>query len=278
MQNNINILNELREMGSTVLVNTDRKNIYFVPSDYFSNFSQDLLSRIFIESIHPVNPFTVPAGYFENLSDIILEKLRIRKNFQGIDGLEKMPYSIPDGYFNDFATSVLQKIKAGKTNPVQAELAEIAPLLSKLPKVNVYSVPPGYFGELDPIQKITEPPVARIIPMGSKVRNWINYAAAACVAAILLGGGYMYIFNNNTVENPIPQVAASDVQKGISELTDDEIAIYLQEDNSTAVYTNQSTDEQKDVDIKTLLENTSDEEIQQYLINNADPGEKGGGI
>ena len=277
MQDNINILDELKEAGSTILLHTERKDIYFVPADYFNSLSQNLLSRIFVESIIPVNLYTVPSGYFDSLPELILEKLSAKIDFQELSGLEKMPYSVPDGYFNTLAKSVLEKIKADTNEAVQEELEEIAPLLSKMPKTNVYSVPVGYFNQLNPLKKGDTP--ARVISIGSKARKWVSYAAAACVAALLLGGAYLYFSNPQILNAPLQKPTARiDVQKSLSELSDTEIANYLTEDNSTAIYTSQGSDDQKDLDINTLLENMSDEEIEQYLINNADPGEHVGGI
>ena len=278
MQNNINILNELKELGSDVLLSMEHKNVYSVPPDYFNNFSQNLLSRIFVESIPRVNPYTVPVGYFNNLSEIIFEKVSLRKNIQEFDGLEKLPYSIPDGYFDNLAENILQKIKDGTNQTVQQELEEIAPLLSKLPKINVYSVPEDYFIKLNPLKREREKPAAKVVSIRRMTPKWFNYAAAACVAIALFGGAYLY-FSSSEVSNPSNEPAtAIAVQQGLSQLTDSEIANYLNQDNSTAIYTSQGSDEQKDLDIKTLLENMSDEEIEQYLNNNTEPGEKKGGI
>ena len=278
MQENINILNELKEVGSTVLVTLGREDMYSVPADYFNNFPQGLLARIFVESISPVNLYTVSADYFENLPEIILEKLSIKKDFQEFSGLEKTPYSVPEGYFSNLAENILEKIKADTGKGVQEELEEIAPILSKMPKTNVYAVPAGYFTGLDPVKITTPKTSARIISIGNRGRKWANYAVAACVAAILFGGAYLY-FSGSGPGNPpvVSTTAAVNVQKELSELTDTEIANYLTDDNNTAIYF-QGSDDQRDLNINTLLENMSDEEIEQYLINNADPGEENGGI
>src|SRR5258706_6833061 len=107
MQDNINILNELKEAGSTVLVKADRGNYYSLPVDYFNDFAGNLLSRIFVESISPVNIYTVPAGYFENFPATILKKLSIIENETFLNKAGTMPYSLPDGYFNNLAHNIL---------------------------------------------------------------------------------------------------------------------------------------------------------------------------
>jgi hypothetical protein len=278
MDSNVNILNELKEANSTLLINMDRKNCYFVPEGYFNGLAENILVQVFIESLPPAHPYSIPAGYFENFPEILLDKLGISNRYSTSIYSEQMPYAVPDGYFNGLAEDILQKIKVQSTTNVQKELEEIAPLLSKIPKTNVYSVPAGYFNQLNPLPvQETVQPAAKIIPIGNRTRKWFNYAAAACIAIVLLGGGFLFFHKTPDVKT-LP-TASVDVQKSISELSDTDLANYLKEDNNTAIYTSPvSDDQQNDLDIKTLLENTSDEEIEQYLINNTDPAETHKGI
>jgi len=278
MEENINILTELREAGSTILLNANRDNLYFISPDYFNNLPRDVMSRIFVESIPRTNPYTVPGGYFDQLSTIILENISAHESISILEGGAEMLYSVPQGYFESFASNVLQKIKGQTSDSVHAELEELSPLLSKIPKTNVYAIPDGYFDALTPLKKEKENTPAKVISFGAKTRSWINYAAAACVAAILLGGAYIYFSKPGSEQIANQPKKGIDIQKGLSELTDSEITDYLNHDNSTAVYTSQGADEQRDLDVNVLLQNMSDEEIEQYLIKNADPGEEKGGI
>jgi hypothetical protein len=276
VENKINILNELKEAGAITLMNAGKGNCFSVPGDYFSNLPGDILAHIFINSLPSENPYTVSQTYFEELPDIILEKINIHENIHLTGTYKSNVYSVPDNYFNNLAGNILNKIKTSAIDSVQQELEEIAPLLSKLPKTNVYAVPQNYFSELDPLAGANNNdinPSVKIISIGRNARKWINYAVAACIAAVLFGGGYLYLFNRNSGGEAISPVANMDVEKEISILSDNEIANYLKDNTNTAVYTSMGTEEeQQQIDMQNLLQNVSDEEIQQYLDND-DSGE-----
>jgi len=278
MTDRFNILDELKENGAVALLNVNNKNYFSVPDNYFDDLASDILGYIFIKSLPTENPLTVPALYFENFPDIILDKLYVRKNISpAIE--EKKLYAVPDGYFNSLAENILNKIKS-LSNPVTKELEEISPLLSKMPKTNVYSVPDTYFEQsLSSINVADSKPPAKVVSFGSKTRKWINYAAAACIAAILFGGGYFYL-DKNRIQSASP-ISEADVQRQISELSDDEIANYLEENNNTGIYTSNGDDDNQpqNLNIQTMLQNVSDEEIQQYLNENPEAAkEEGEGI
>ena len=280
MSDRINILNELKESGASLLLHTDNRNYFSLPDDYFDNLSENILTHIFIESLPSDNPYTVQAEYFENLPEVVLEKIQLEKSISFKNNTEKRPYFIPDGYFNNLADNILNKIKNSSADSVQSELEEISPFLSQLSKTNVYSVPKNYFDKSDPLAAVSSlQPPAKIISIGSKTRTWLNYAVAACIAAVLFGGGYIYLFNKpkNDVISSLPKM---DVQKAISVLSDDEIANYLKDNNNIAVYTNAVNDNEQiqNIDIENLLNNVSDKEIQDYLNENPESHEKGGGI
>ncbi len=271
MADNINIFDdELKELGANSLINASRNNIYFLPGDFFINLSNNITRQIWLNSVPKINPYFIPAGYFENLSEIILDKIAIdSKELLSSEGL----YNVPDGYFNNLAENILQNIKA-KNNSIQQELEELSPLLSKIPKTNVYTIPAEYFESLTATPKQEVQP-AKVISIKSKPRKWIAYAAAACIAALMFGGGYYYMQgnisnNNNNISPAQNQIADVKVKRAISQLSDAEIDNYLNNDSSE-VYTPQNDVE--DINIKSLLENMSDEEIDNYLRENSDPGE-----
>lgn len=270
MAENINILDELEQLNAGTLINVARKNLYFLPDDYFDNLSGNINMQICLNSVLNKNPFSVPENYFENFAGVILDKIAVNSN--ALNLATQSLYNVPDGYFNNLSASILQKIKAQK-NDVQEELEEIAPLLNKIPKTNVYSVPAAYFEKLVPQTEIKAQP-AKVISMGSKARKWFAYAAAACIAALMFGGGYYY-WNESKTPNNHPsavtrQYANINVEQAISKLSDDEIDNYLKNDNTDISIPQNDT---QDVNIKTLLDNMSDEEISNYLLENSGPDE-----
>jgi hypothetical protein len=275
MNEKINILKELKEVNAATLMGADNRNYYSVPEGYFNELPGNVLTYVFVKSLPATNPYTIPEGYFENLPAIILDKI----NVASFGFNDKNVFSVPDGYFNSLADNILKKIKEPVFKSAQQELNEISPLLSRIPKTNVYSVPENYFGELDPLAATGNvKQETKIISIGSTRRKWLNYAAAACIAAFAFTGGYFYFSNSKTKNPSAPSLSQINVQKEISVLSDDEISNYLKDNNNIAVYTNIGDDDQQqqsNMDVQDLLQNVSDEEIQQYLNQDATSG---GGI
>ena len=265
MTENITILNELKELGFNELIQLERNTPYACPENYFEDLSQNILNKVRVQSFSSIMPYSVPEKYFENLAGILLDKLSLP-----VINTSKRIYYLPQDYFNGLAENILQKVK--EKNTVDQELATLSPLLSSIPKSNVYTVPENYFSkQIFPRPEISKQP-AKIISITSK-RKWYAYASAACVAAVILFVGYFY--NSNKSSSTEKQFADINVQKAISQLSDSSIDYYLQNDN--AVFTNQNPDDQE-LNVQTLLENTSDEEIENYLIQNPDPEEQSQGI
>jgi hypothetical protein len=279
MQEKINILNELKEVNAAFLLKVDNKNCFEVPEYYFDTLPGNVLAHIFIESLPIANPYTIPAEYFKNLPEIIVDKIGL----SFLEGSKENVFSAPAGYFETLSDDILKKIRPQVLASPQQELNEISPLLSGIPKTNVYAIPEGYFGQLDPIgnvQKNNNQTGAKIVSIGNVKRKWLNYAAAACIAAFISISGYLYFSDKSTVgqNSSIPSLAKMDVQKEISVLSDDEIDNYLKANSNTSVYTSVGDDDQQqNMDVQDLLQNVSDQEIQQYLNQDPEAGETGGG-
>lgn len=269
MADNFNILDELKALNANTLLNVSRENVYFLPDGFFTGFSGNITRQIWLNSVPKTTPYNLPEGYFENLPEVILDKIAFNANAAGA------VYHVPDGYFNNLPDNILKKVKA---NDVQQELEELAPLLSQLPRTNVYSVPAGYFEALapKPVAEKEEQP-AKVISIGSKTRRWLNYAAAACIAALMFGGGYYYLNENKNTQNSSSNgaiYANINVEQAISQLSDSAINSYLQNDN-TDISTPQN--DYREINIQSLIQNMSDEEISNYLLKNSDPDEKSQG-
>ncbi|MBS1747858.1 MAG: hypothetical protein JST21_16975 [Bacteroidetes bacterium] len=285
MLKNINILNELKELDAAVLSTTDNKNYYTVPNNYFEELADQIHANIFIRSIPVSNPYTVSEHYFANFPELVVETIQLYEalNLSAVN--KNIGLSVPNGYFENLAGNIINRIKNYSDNDVIQELEELSPLLSSIPKTNVYSVPDNYFSEFNPShEKPTEQEEeTKVISIGSHTRKWINYAAAACVGAVLFGGGYLYFNKNKNQPQNVPNSYAAaysnmDIQKEISSLSDDAISSYLNANSNMAVYTNfNDADQMPSMDVQTMLQNVSDEEIQQYLNQSPEEGETGGG-
>lgn len=273
MEDNINILDELKSLNAGTLITLSKEDIYFLPDGYFSDLSNNIIRQIWLNSVPVINPYRIPPNYFAHLPELILDKVAVQNHI----ALKKPIYEVPDGYFNNLAENILGNIKAGN-NDVRQELEELSPLLNTIPKTNVYTVPAEYFESFNPVPAQETQP-AKIVSIKSKPRRWIAYAAAACIAALMFGGGYYYMqdedYNGNNNPTAQNQIANIKIEQAISQLSDAEIESYLNSDNSE-VYTPQN--DTQNIDVNSLLENMSDEEINNYLRENSDPGENIKGI
>lgn len=117
-------------------------------------------------------PYSVPDGYFDRMADSIVSKVLLQ------DAAESGPLptmQVPEGYFEQLPQVILSRIKAQEG---KIELQQIAPVLASLEKRNPYSVPAGYFEQLNPMtSRQTEAASAK--PAGiftSKI--WLRVAAA----------------------------------------------------------------------------------------------------
>ena len=210
------------------------------------------------------NPYTVPMGYFASLSDEIVSRIRITIPSKDI-------YSIPKGYFDGLAGSVMQKIKSQENlanHPeTHLELAAIAPLLNSISKENVYMLPDNYFDLLE-ISVLKDQASGSIISMGSHIRKWITYAVAASVLFIVGATSFLYINKplKNLDKNP-------SIEQRLAGINDADIISYLKDNEETPDDFMPASYEQEK-EMQNMLKNASDEDIQNYLDESTDPGEK----
>src|SRR3569833_1214519 len=111
MPNRINILNELKELGSV------------------------------LASLPPIPAFeALPAAMLElaTASDLPSERLQLARN---------NPYNVPQGYFEELAERMLAMVKATDAG-AHEEITLLSPLLSGMDRKLPFSTPEGYFNEL----------------------------------------------------------------------------------------------------------------------------------
>ncbi|HWB24286.1 MAG TPA: hypothetical protein VG738_02350 [Chitinophagaceae bacterium] len=273
---------------------------FSVPQEYFTTLAGNVMAKIKGEGAGTGDKdntaglaigspgYTVPEGYFNNLAGSVMAKIKaleVQKNSTGAD-IETdflkgvgMPYSAPPAsYFNNLAGNVMAKIKAGETvhagNEVFEELAAIAPLLNNIGKAMPYTVPAGYFEQLDIKAPVEEKQEAKIISIKTgRSQKWYTYAVAACIAVLLGIGGYMFVPSRGDGEiNP----KTVDIKKALAGLSSDDINSYLDSQPSISPEAAPTSIEDQVPDVQTEIENTSTQEIQQYLKENSDPGENRG--
>lgn len=235
-------------------------------------------------------PFTTPEGYFENLSDNLLHIVKDEDPaLPLLTGGKKMPYQVPTGYFENLAMNILEKVNEKQTVPegyfdslpqmlldkvrrmeVVKELETVAPLLNTISKKPVQFMPEGYFEQLEPAFKqatIQQIPVVSI----KKKTGWFKYAAAASVILFLSFGAFRYF--NKPVEGGFVAVSPETVKtidKQLAQLDDATIENYLQENESVTETNAAWYKNTQEVDIENLLQNFTEQELQQQLQENPD--------
>lgn len=235
MENSSIILQELREI-SVPLANIEKKNVYLVAPAYFNALAEEILHKIKTNAERDYN-FTTA-----------------------------IPYKVEEGYFDNLSNNILQKIKASSTklNVVSEELHQIAPLLNTISKAPVYNVPSGYFDNLK--VPFGDKPQAKVISLSKRI---IKYAAAAVITGIVAFGSYVAMENNaDTSKEQAVNVA-------VRNLKDEEIIDYLKTTSTNAGAAGFSSSDKLAPahEIKQQLQEVPDDELQQYIKENSEPGE-----
>jgi hypothetical protein len=221
-----------------------------------------------IADIQGRNPFVVPEGYFSTLPDALFEKIRL-ESF--LTNPSVNAYEVPAGYFEELPEKVLSTIKSDiAVTAITEELDEVAPFLNTINRKEIYTVPAGYFAEADfstAVQTVkNETKVVRF------ARRGMQYAAAALIAGILVTGAFLYTESNHTNAEKNEYL---DVSSGLNTVSEMELVTYLDNpEHFVAAPAATSLASETDlVDVKNNIQRLSDEELTQYLKENAEPFE-----
>ena len=182
------------------------------------------------------NPLTEPKDYFNTLKANIVSRCLIEDaRFENEE-----EFSVPPNYFDSLPAQIGSRI-AEETIRTQVSS-------------DGFTVPEGYFPSLQ--QRILsktatiEEPVETIIKPIK--RNWLKYAAAACVTLVI---GSMLVFNNQ--ENSF--------EAQLSSIPDQEIINYLQvhSDMSDTPMIMESL--MQTVNLNDRVNDLSDDELEDYI-------------
>lgn len=260
MQNNIDILNELKEL-SPVVAGIEKVNVFTVPFGYFDVLSDDILASLneqfpgSIRSISTEKTNDVPAGYFDSLADNILNKIKMQAKEESaadeLRALSPMLYSVqgenvfevPYNYFNNLPAITLNRINNAS---VADELKIISPVLYGIQNKNVFEVPQGYFETLaDEIKEKVQPQEAKVITMPKRNRAFLKYAAAAVFTGIITFGVFKLTNHTTTTKGTEYAAVEAVVKEGtriakqktfdqeLAKVTDADIINYLKENGES---------------------------------------------
>lgn len=237
---------------------------------------EEILSELreispFLAHLEQVNPYTLPDGYFESLPDRITEKILLTAGLQ--PGLSSN-YQVPDGYFNNLSGQILSKIKMGgqQVNNVSEELASVAPLLNTISKEPVYQVPEGYFDrEIAGSSLLPQSKGTGVFGIRS-VKKWMQYAAAAVVAGILVTGAFLFTDDRGDAYIEFEKYNQVDIPTELNKVSEEELLKYLDNPEHSAITpsVNLSAAEVELFNMNNSIQTISDEELKQYLNENTE--------
>ncbi len=240
-----NILNELNELKS-MLVTVNPENIYAVPAGYFEGLAELVLNRIkAMEAINAAEELSYLSPSLKNIS-------------------RQMPYDVPAGYFEGLAEKTIRKVHENNVNQSsKEELETLSPLLSGLKKTMPYSIPEGYFENL---AEKRNKPVTKVVSFTH--RSWFRYAAAAVVTGVVVLSG-LIILNTRKSVDPVKQPYAW-VKKSIKEVDKAVIEDFVTlADEEYVARDAVASGPVKPEEIKELMKDVSDKEIQDFLDETA---------
>jgi hypothetical protein len=150
---------------------------------------------------------------------------------------------------------------------VADELQEISPFLGNLKKENPFTVPAGYFENLVPEINRPQQTPAKVIRL-SAAKRFYRYAAAAVIAGIF-GITAILMFNqksdNTTLALNQDSVTQSDLEQKVNALTDEEIADFIEGISITAYDNPVGGGEINEEEVRLMLADISDKELEKYL-------------
>lgn len=193
------------------------------------------------------NPYLIPIGYFEGLASAILLKINGNQNI----------YQIPENYFAGLSNSILGKIK--QETDVEVELQEIAPLLNKINKQNVYTIQSNYFENV----KLINPDLGKTGSLKNRNFSWLRYAVAAALIGVFSFGALKLLNKPASIEN--------DLQASIQNISDSDLKNELDSDKFSIASIEEAaliTPWQSIADLQEEIKYIPDEEIEVYINDN----------
>lgn len=201
-------------------------------------------------------PYKAPDGYFDQFAlQMILKKET---------AFPRNPQSVPAGYFENFAGNMVLMAKKEESN----QQSDDTPILNSIPKKMPYTVPDGYFEQLE--EKLTaEAKPAVVKSINTLRRNIIRFSAAAAVVVMVLTGFWISNQSNSTNDRLAGKVPVESV---IEEIDSESLTEYLENTAKAeefAYYLIQPVD-----DIEESLESLPTEDLVKFLESSpsVDPG------
>ncbi len=191
------------------------------------------------------NPYQIVDGYFDSVANDIF--LRIAS--------KKVTYKLPEEYFETLPSQIFNKVNK---NEIVEELEGVAPFLNSFKKENPYKIPADYFTDFN-IKQVAQ---TKIVSIKKAPLKWLKYVAAAFFAGILVTGGLQLYSNKG--------VSKIDIQASIQSLPEAELLKGIDAEKTYLVSTDDAfTSPLEDLNnLQNEIQSVSDEEIEVYLKEN----------
>ncbi len=210
-------------------------------------------------------PFEVPEGYFEALATSIIDYISREAVFPSVS---ESPFQVPDGYFEDLSGQIMARVRA--LGDAEEELRVRTPLLTSVSKKVPYTVPEAYFNTFT-VPVPAEAQKGKLVTF-RLARKWMQYAAVAMVAGVLVTGAFLFTDKNDYLGQE--KYEQLDLPTALNSVSDEELVNYLDNPEhyiSAAHEGNSLTGEEVYSDVKNTIQLLSDEEMHSYLNENPEP-------
>ena len=185
----------------------------------------------------------------------------------------QQPYKVPSGYFESLAEQIMLRIRLENAGSAKEELEIISPFLSGLSKKMPFSTPEGYFDTLTPGIHSTENEnrePARVVRMFQPRRTFRLAAAAVTVGIISIAA---WLFMRQPASNQYATKTDIEVQKElknkVGEISENELANFVDANTSISFSDSTSMVEIGEEDVKLMLADIPDQELEKYLEQNS---------
>jgi hypothetical protein len=253
-----------------------------------NDISEELRSlSALVATISRETPYRAPEGYFLSFPTMALERvqgslIKTAREVPRVAGLESnkpLTFSVPEGYFDNFAQQVLSRIKSGsgpsstgtgEEETLSADFDKLPAILVQAGRITPYVVPEGYFDGLSPVLAVLKDKNPYIVPAGyfdglatviaartadvglrvvgedhgrSKARvigfgkrmSWMKYAAAAVVAGLVFTVSLLR-WHSTTTSTQVAgtrQQPPVDIAKNLTRVSDEELQNFLVDQDTT---------------------------------------------
>jgi hypothetical protein len=202
----------------------------------------------------------------------ILDELKDAAPSLGADF--QLPYEVPTGYFEGLSARIMLRIRLENAGSVKEELEIISPFLSGLSKEMPFSTPQGYFDTLTPGIRVAPRQVerkpARVVKMFQPQRTFRMAAAAVTIGII---GIAAWFFMREPAKDQYATKTDVEVQKElknkVGELTESEMTHFIEGNTVLTAYDSTSLEEINEDDVKLMLADIPDQELEKYLNQNS---------